>query len=106
MSSKIRRASVVSVSKLSTSIDKAIASALKRHEVGASARNLLGRGDILGRVLRTANVVDAFKFAEDVAAKVNQFKGIDATPALTRIPGGILAGFIDRSQSLRQIGGG
>ena len=106
MASDIRRARVVSINKLSATIDKAIASAVRRYDIGASKPNLLGGGDLIGRVLRERDVASAFKFAEDVTAKVNKLKGVAGVPVVSKVAGGIFVGFIERSQNLRQLGGG
>jgi hypothetical protein len=105
MATSGRRARAVSLSKLSSSIDQAIELAAKRYEISAESPNVLGRGDIIGRLVEGADIKEAFAFAEAVTARVNKLPGIDAVPTLSRLGRGILMGFWDRGQTLRQLGG-
>jgi hypothetical protein len=103
MASSNRWASVFSVSKLSQTIDKAIAIAAVRHDMTAKSPNFSGPGRITGRMFREADIAQAFGFAEDVTAKVNKLKGVDAVPAISRVGGQYLVGFLPSSHSLLQL---
>lgn len=92
-SSSVRRATVVSVGKLSDTIDKAISIAEERHNIGAESSNLLGPGRIIGRLIREPNVNAAFNAAVDITARVNALNGIEAVPAISKLGGRILMGF-------------
>lgn len=104
MASSKRRATTISLKKLSSTVDQAIRLAAKRYELVAEAPNVLGRGQILGRMIDKADINEAFAFAESVTASVNQIPGVDASPVVARLGRGILMGFFDRSQTLQQFG--
>jgi hypothetical protein len=104
MASSNRRASVVSVSKLSATIDKAIASAAARYDIAVKSPNFSGPGHLTGRLFLGDDLTQAFAFAEEVTAKVNKLKGVNAVPALSKIGGQHLVGFLPRSESLLQLG--
>ncbi|MGO8854339.1 MAG: hypothetical protein ACLQO1_01310 [Steroidobacteraceae bacterium] len=104
MASSVRRVTVVSVSKLSDTIDKAISTAAKRHNIGVESSNLLGPGRIIGRLIREPDVNAAFSAAVDITARVNVLNGIDAVPAMTKLGGRILMGFFERGQGLLRLG--
>lgn len=103
MASSRRRASVVSLRKLSSSVDQAVALAAKRHKIRAESPNVLGHGEIVGRLVEGADSSEAFAFAERVTAQINKRSWIDAVPAIARLGSKILIGFIDRSQTLREV---
>ena len=105
MASSTRRARTVSMSKLSTAIDQAVSLAAKRYDIRGKGANLLGRGEIIGRLVENADINAALAFAEAVTSSVNKLPGVDAVPALMRLGRGTLMGFFDRSQSLRQFDG-
>jgi hypothetical protein len=106
MASSKRQARVISLTKLSASVDQAVSLAAKRYEISAKSPNLLGRGQIMGRLIEGTDVATAFAMAETVTAQINKLPGIDAVPAISRVGRGILMGFVDRSQILHQFGDG
>jgi hypothetical protein len=103
MATSKRGARVVSLSKLSASVDQAVLLAAKRYEITAKAPNLLVRGQIMGRMLEGADVTSALAMAESVTAHVNKLPGIDAVPTISRVGRGFLMGFVDRSQTIQQL---
>jgi hypothetical protein len=104
MASSVRRATVVSVSKLSGTINKAISIAEKRHNIGAESSNLVGPGRIIGRLIRETEISNVFIAAVDITTQVNKLNGIDAVPAISKLGGRILMGFIERGQNLIRLG--
>jgi hypothetical protein len=100
-----RRAEVVSLDKLSRSIDRAVAIALKRHMLKPEKPNILLNWEIIGRVVREFDDMNAaFAAAKDITKSV-ELQGIKATPACCGVDGGgILIGFVERAAIPRQFG--
>jgi hypothetical protein len=99
-----KRAAVISAKGLSTSIDRAVTLAAKRHKVRTEVPNLLLNWEILGRILREFEDMNAaFNFAADVTKGV-QLRGIKASPAICKIDRDILVGFIEKASLPKQIG--
>lgn len=99
-----KRAEIISAKDLSRSIDRAVALAAKRHEVKAEPSNLLINWEILGRILREFEDINAaFTFATDVTKNV-ELRGIRAEPACLKIGRDILCGFVERAGLPKEIG--
>jgi len=99
-----KRAQVISAKDLSRSIDRAVALASKRHEVKAEPSTLLINWEILGRILREFEDINAaFKFATDVTKNV-ELRGIKGEPACLKMGPDILCGFVERASLPKQIG--
>jgi hypothetical protein len=92
-----KRAQTVSVSKLVASIDKAVAQAAARRKgVPLEGETLINRWEIVGRIARErVELNDAFAMATEITKAAN-LQGLKATPAVTRIGGDILIGFVAR----------
>lgn len=99
-----KRAAVISVKELSTSIDRAVKLAAERHQAKAEPSSLLINWEILGRILREFEDMNAaFQFATDVTKNV-KLQGIKAEPACLKIGRDIFCGFIERGSLPKQIG--
>ena len=95
-----KRTSVVSVSNLSKSIDKAVALAGKRHGVQIGADNIIHNWEILGRYLREVNSVapnDPLAVAQTIATNA----GLKGTPVAAKIGKDILVGIVPREFNVR-----
>jgi hypothetical protein len=100
----VKRADVISAKDLSTSIDRAVAAAVKRHKVKAEPSNLLINWEILGRILREYEDMNAaFNFASEVSKNV-ELRGFKTSPAVCRINRDILVGFIEKANLPKQFG--
>jgi hypothetical protein len=89
---------------LSRSIDKAVAIAVRRHDVAVQAGTLSVNWEIIGRMLRDlADMNTAFKVAADITKGV-KVRGIQGQPAVAKIGRDILVGFIERARLPREIG--
>jgi len=100
----IKRADVISAKDLSRSVDRAIALAAKRYKVKPEGSNLLINWEILGRILREFEDMNAaFNFASEVTKNV-QFRGIKASPAVCKIDRDILVGFIEKANLPKEFG--
>jgi hypothetical protein len=99
-----KRADVISVKELSSSIDRAVKLAAERHRIKADPSNLLLNWEILGRILREFEDMNAaFNFATEVTKNVN-LQGVKAEPAMLKIGRDILCGFIERAGLPKKIG--
>jgi hypothetical protein len=96
----IKRSSVVSLSSLSRSIDKAVVLAGKRHGVQIGGENIIYNWEILGRILRELNRVDASE-PVDIARTIAASAGLKGTPVATKIGRDILVGVIPRDLNVR-----
>ncbi|MEJ1966827.1 MAG: hypothetical protein WDO56_36925 [Gammaproteobacteria bacterium] len=91
-----RKAQTISVSKLISSIDKAVALAAKKRGVAVGGDTLINRWEIIGRVVRERiDMNDAFALAKDVARGAN-LQGLKVQPVASRIGGDILIGIVAR----------
>ena len=98
-----KRAAVVSVTDLSRSIDRAVAIAAKRAAVKPEPSTLLLNWEILGRILREFEDLNAAdQFAREVTQAV-KLKGVQADPAIVKIGRQILCGFIERGKLPMQL---
>lgn len=99
------RAEVICTKDLSQAIDKAVAVALKRHNVAAAqAGTLILNWEIIGRRLRDlADMNKAFAVASEITKGV-KLQGIQAQPAVAKLGRDILVGFIERARLPREIG--
>lgn len=97
-------ADVISAADLALSIDNAIARAATKFNVPPAGPNLSLKWEIVGRIMRNIDAASALDLAGEVAKSVNKLPGIDAQPAISRVKGGILVGFIERAQLPRQFG--
>jgi hypothetical protein len=98
-----KRAEVISITDLSKSIDRAVAIASKRHGIKTDANSLVLNWEILGRILRQFEDLNAAdRFATEVTKAVT-LKGIQADPAIVKIGRDILCGFIERGKLPRQL---
>lgn len=99
-----KRAQVVSVTTLAKAIDQAVALAAKRQEVKFEPANLSLNWEIIGRQIRDARDFNtAMKVATDITKSI-KVDGIKGQPVVSKLPGGILVGFIDRGLVPRQLG--
>jgi hypothetical protein len=100
-----KRADVISTSDLARSVDKAVALALKRHDLRVEAGNLVIDWEIFGRRLREAQSLDkAFAFASEVTRGV-KVPGLKPQAIALRVGGDIICGFIERGRLPKVIGG-
>jgi hypothetical protein len=92
-----RKAQAVSVSKLISSIDKAVAQAARKQGVALGGETLINRWEVIGRVLREhIDMNDAFALAKEVTQTAN-LQGLKADPVASRVGGDILIGFVARA---------
>jgi hypothetical protein len=99
-----RRAEVISTAKLSKSIDRAVALAMRRHAIRFEKPNLSIKWEIIGRIIRELEDMNgAFAAAKEITKNV-EIAGIKATPACCGVDGGILIGFVERAGIPRDIG--
>lgn len=92
-----RKAQVISVSKLISSIDKAVAQAARKQGIALDGETLINRWEIIGRVLRERiDMNDAFALAKEVTLTAN-LQGLKVEPVASRIGGDILVGFVARA---------
>ena len=96
MATKLR-AELVSVSKLSAAVDRAVKIAADRHQVTVSDVNLVNGWDLIGRRLRDADL--AHKFSIDVAAALKKELGITVQPATLLVGKQILCGFVEKNRA-------
>jgi hypothetical protein len=100
-----KRAEVISASDLSRSIDRAVALAVKRHDLKPEAGNLAIDWEIFGRRLRELQSLDqAFAFASDVTKGI-QVAGLRPQPIALRVGRDIICGFIEKGRLPKVIGG-
>lgn len=99
-----KRAEVVSSEALAKSIDAAVARATKQLGITTGKPNLAFKWEIVGRVVKNMKAGDAFELAQSISAGI-KVPGVEAQPAISKIPGGILVGFIERAQLPRSFGG-
>jgi hypothetical protein len=97
-------ADVVSAADLAKSIDGAITRAATQFNVPSGGPSLSLRWEIVGRIMKNMEPAQALDIAGQVAKAVNRLPGIDAQPTISRVKGGILVGFIERSQIPRSFG--
>jgi hypothetical protein len=93
----------VSAAMLSKSIDQAVTRAAKQFGVTAAQPNLSLNWQIVGRIARNLDAGQAFELATAISNAV-KVKGIDPSPAISRIGKDILVGFIERGQLPRSFG--
>ena len=92
-----RKAQTVSVSKLVSSVDKAILRAAGKPGVGLGGETLINRWEIIGRVVRAdMDMNDAFALAKEVTQTAN-LQGLKVDPVASRIGRDILIGFVARA---------
>lgn len=92
-----RRVQTVSVSKLVSSIDKAIAQTAQRQGVKLGGETVINRWEIIGRVLsERVDINDAFDLAKQVTQTAN-LQGLKVEPVASRIGRDILIGFVARA---------
>lgn len=89
-------AELVSAAKLSAAVDKAVKIAAERHAVAVSDTNVILNWELIGRILRDANIAN--KFAVDVAATVSESIGTKVQPATVQIGRQIWCGFFERAR--------
>jgi hypothetical protein len=89
-------AELVSAAKLSAAVDKAVKIAAERHGVAVSATNVILNWELIGRILRDANIAN--KFAVDVAATVSESIGTKVQPATVQVGRQIWCGFFERAR--------
>jgi hypothetical protein len=99
-------AKIIRGKELLSAIDTAVAAAVKRRSIAAVPPRVFGPGPIMGLILRDVDTAQAFSLAEEVTASVNKVDGVEALPAMIRLPTGILMGFYDRSPNLHELGDG
>jgi hypothetical protein len=98
-----KRAGVISAKDLSRSIDRAVAMAARRRDIKTQPANYLLNWEILGRILRESQDINtAFEFAGEVTRNV-RLRGIEASPAVCKLDGDILCGFIEKAGLPKQI---
>ena len=91
-----RKVQTVSVSKLISSIDKAIAHTAQRQGVKLGGETVINRWEIIGRVLsERVEINDAFDLAKQVTQAAN-VQGLKVEPVVSRIGRDILIGFVAR----------
>ena len=89
------RTTVVSISSLSKSIDRAVTLAGRRHGVKLGGSNMIYNWEILGRILRELGTLGPTE-SVDVAATIAKGAGLKGTPVATKIGKDILVGVIAR----------
>jgi len=89
------RAKAISLSELSSSIDKAVALASKRYGVSLGGDTLIHNWEILGRILSELNNLKPTGPTE-VAAAIAKSAGLTGTPVATMIGKDILVGVVAR----------
>ena len=93
-----RRAQSISVSKLLASVDKAVAQAVARKDIPLQGKTLINRWEIIGRIAsERVEMNDAFAMATEITKTAN-LQGLKAQPAVSRIGGQILIGFVARAE--------
>jgi hypothetical protein len=93
-----RRAKVVSLADLSSSIDKAVSLAAKRHGIKTEGDNVILDWDMVGRVLCKPHDLDRAMAAATTISKAVKVPGIVAEPKVTKVKGNVLIGFVVRGQ--------
>jgi len=92
-----RKAQTVSISKLVSSIDKAVAQAASKKGISVTGETLINRWEIIGRVVSpNMDMSDAFELAREVTKTAN-LQGLRAQPVASRIGRDILVGFVARA---------
>ena len=94
------RTTVVSISNLSKSIDKAVTLAGRRHGVKLGSDNMIYNWEILGRILRELGALGPTE-SVDIAATIAKGAGLKGTPVATKIGKDILVGVIARDINVR-----
>lgn len=89
-------AALVSSSKLTAAVNKAVAIAAQRHDLAVDGKNLIVNWDIVGRMVKDS--VLGQKFATDVAAEVTKTVGVQVQPVTFQVGKQILCGFIEKSR--------
>lgn len=90
------RAELISASKLSAAVDKAVSIAAARHGVEVGDGNVILNWELIGRILRDAKV--AGQFSTDVTAAVAKSTGQKLQPATLQIGKQIWCGFFERAR--------
>jgi hypothetical protein len=90
------RAEVISTTKLSGAIDKAVQLAAKRHDIAVGDTNLRLNWELIGRRLRDA--LNAQQFATDVAKDVSKTTGLNVQPATLQVGKLIYCGFFEKAR--------
>jgi hypothetical protein len=91
-----RKVQTISVSRLISSIDKAVAQATRGKGFTLEGRTVITRWEIIGRVLSERIEFDeAFSLATQITKAAN-FQGLKVQPAAGRFGGNILIGFVAR----------
>jgi hypothetical protein len=98
----LKKVKVVAAKDLSRSVDRAVSVATKRLEIKAEKQTFQLNWEIIGRLLRTKDLGEAFAFAEEVSKGV-KVSGIVAQPTCCKIDGFILAGFIEKIAIAKQL---
>jgi hypothetical protein len=98
----LKKVKVVAAKDLSRSVDRAVSVATKRLAIRAEKTTLQLNWEIIGRLLRTKDIDEAFAFADEVSKRV-AVGGIVAQPTCCKIDGFILAGFIEKMGLAKQL---
>jgi hypothetical protein len=98
----LKKVRVVAAKDLSRSVDRAVSVATKRLAIKAEKTTFLLNWEIIGRILRTKDIGEAFSFAEEVSRRV-EVGGIVAQPTCCKIDGFILAGFIEKIAAAKSL---
>lgn len=99
-----RKAQTISISKLVSSVDKAVEAAARKQGVSLGGPTLINRWEIIGRILRERiDMNDAFALATEVT-QAAALQGLKVQPVASRIGREILIGFVARS-NLPSFGG-
>jgi hypothetical protein len=95
-----RKVQTISVSRLISSVDKAVAQAARSKGVTLEGRTLITRWEIIGRILNERVEFDeAFSLATQITKAAN-VQGLKVQPAAGRFGGNILIGFVARDALL------
>jgi hypothetical protein len=99
-----KKAQSISIGKLVSSIDDAVALASRRHGVALRDETFLDRWEIIGRVVREKIGLNAaYKLAEEITKGAN-LQGISALPVATRVGKDVLVGFVERATVPKILG--
>jgi hypothetical protein len=91
-----RKVQTISVSRLMSAVDKAVAQAARNKGVTLEGPTVINRWEIIGRVLRErVDFDEAFALATQIT-KAGNFQGLKVQPAAGRFGGNILIGFVAR----------
>lgn len=88
------KAELVSASRLSDAIDKAVKIAAERHQVAVDTKTILLNWELIGRRLKTA--LNAQQFATAVTQDVGKATGMTLQPATLQVGKLIYVGFFDK----------